>query len=122
MSADDIRSGIRRLFRLDVRRPEHAGADADAELASFLEEQVRHLVSRGASPDAARADALRRLGAALPDARIRLQRSATHRERRMRILEWLDDAIADGRYGVRTLRRSPGLAATAILTLALAIG
>jgi putative ABC transport system permease protein len=122
MSAGDIRRSVRRLFRLEIRRPERAAADADAELASFLDEQVRHLVSRGADPDVARAEALRRLGRSLPEARASLQHSATHRERRMRILEWLDDAIADGRYAVRTLRHSPGLAATAILTLALAIG
>jgi len=40
----------------------------------------------------------------------------------MTILEWLDDAVVDVRYAGRTLRRSPGLAAAAILTLALAIG
>ena len=122
MRSDDIRRGVRRLFRLEVRRPERAGAEADAELDSFLDEQVRYLESRGWSPEAARAEGLRRLGGSLPGARTRLHHSAKHRERRMKVLEWLDDAIADVRYAGRTLRRSPGLAATAILTLALAIG
>jgi putative ABC transport system permease protein len=122
MSADDIRSGIRRLFRLEVRRPDHAAAEAAAELDSLLDEQARHLESRGMTPEAARAGALQRVGATLPEARSRVGHSAVRRERRMKMLEWLDDAVADVRYAGRTLRRSPGLAATAIVTLALAIG
>ena len=35
---------------------------------------------------------------------------------------WLESIAADLRYGLRTLRRQPGFAATAVLSLALAIG
>ena len=122
MRPDEIRAGVRRLFDLAVRRPEDAGADADAELASLLDEQARYLIARGMSPDAARAEALRRVGAPPADTTRTLHRSAERRERRMRALEWLDDLVADLRYAVRTLRRSPALAAAAVLTLALAIG
>ncbi len=122
MSPDEIKPGVPRDFELPVRRPGQAGADADAELASLLEEHTRYLVSRGMPEAAARAEALRRLGPSLPAATAGLHRSAQRRERRMRVQEWLEDLAADLRYAFRTLRRSPSLAVAATLTLALAIG
>src|SRR4051812_38307639 len=35
---------------------------------------------------------------------------------------WIDACLRNGRYAIRTLARTPGLAATVVLTLALGIG
>ncbi|NOT06775.1 MAG: hypothetical protein HOP28_01080, partial [Gemmatimonadales bacterium] len=41
-------------FRLAIRRPKEAAADADAELRSLLDEYVRDLTARGLPAAAAR--------------------------------------------------------------------
>ena len=50
-----IRAGVRRLFRLAVRRPDAARAELDEELRCYAEARVEHLVARGWSPEDARA-------------------------------------------------------------------
>jgi predicted permease len=85
----------------------------DRELRFHLEEQVRAHVARGASEEEARRLARLEFGGleAVKDAC-----------RDVRADAWLADAGRDLRYAARSLRRAPGFAAVAILTLALATG
>src|SRR5262245_3083633 len=94
---------------------DHAGMDRElnAEVSFHIEMETRKYVAQGMSPEDARAQALRNFGP-----------MEKHREeaRDARGLTWLEELVADLRYGVRTLAKNPGFAAMAIITLGLGIG
>lgn len=117
-----IRAGVRRLFRLPPRTRAMVDDDADAELDAFIEARIEHLVARGTTPEEARAEALRRLGAPLEDVRASLHRSAERLEERRRVLDWVAAILGDARFAVRQFVRTPGFTVTAVLVLALGIG
>src|ERR1017187_10560057 len=119
---DSIRAGVRRLFRLAIRRRDTIREQMDEEMRFHLDARVAHFIARGMTPEGARAEAMRRLGTSLPETLDRLGRSAIRKEQRMAMRERIDDLMHDVRYAVRGLMRRPGFTMVAVFTLAIGIG
>jgi putative ABC transport system permease protein len=103
-----IRMRLRALVRSDA---------VDRELAEEMREHFEHLVdenlARGLTPVAAREAAHREFGPVV---------QLAEESRDARGVAWVSNALADFKYGARLMRRSPGFALAATLTIALGIG
>jgi predicted permease len=102
-----------RLRLRSILRGRRLERELDEELQFHLEHKIEEGVANGLSPKEARYAAMRAMDGLE-------QRKEEMRD--MRRIHWLTDFLDDARFAIRSLRRTSGLTAFVVITLALGIG
>jgi len=106
-----VREALARIAGVFSRA--HVDDDLRDELQAHLEMEIGENLRRGMDPDEARRQALLRSGGLT---------QAVEAVRGQRGLPFLESLLADIRYAVRALRRTPTYTAVVVITLGLGIG